>query len=183
MKRRPQITADAHNLKTIQNLFHIGMARDVGQLMCSTQGIHLNLGAGNGYKTLLHSVPLDYPAWDAEKDMIPFENETIQAVHAYHFMEHIKNIKFLLSEIDRVLVPGGYCNIVVPYYNSQLQHDSFDHVTWFTEKSFNLLFEQYSYEMTDYEFSLEINFQMIMGIVERNMCLMVQLVKTGKSND
>lgn len=180
MKQREKIIVDADQIETIQQLFKIGMAREVPKLLKKEGGLQLNLGAGNGFKVLKNTIPLDYPEWDAETDPIPFSDDSVDVCHAYHFLEHVKNIKFLLSEISRVLKPGGYCNIVVPYYSSQLQHICFDHVTPFTERSFENLFEQYSYEISEYNYSLKIHFQMIIGIVERNLCLMVQLVKVDE---
>lgn len=47
---------------------------------------------------------------------LPFDDETVSAVFSSHVFEHLfpDEIKRLVAEIRRVLVPGGVCRVVVP---------------------------------------------------------------------
>ena len=153
------------------------MSREVPRLLYNEGGKHINLGSGSGLKTIHNCIDIDYPEWDANKDRLPFEDNSIDVVRSYHFLEHIKNAKFVLEEVDRVLKPGGIMNNVVPYANSNAQFSSLDHVSFFNEKTFHRLFNEKTYKNTDYNFKLKVHAQWIIGIVERNLCLMTQLVK------
>lgn len=172
------IEVNFQDIKDINDLFYIGMSRKVPKLLTELNtSVNLNLGAGSGYKKINGTTPLDYPEWDAENDPIPYEDNSVDSIIALHFLEHIKNVKFVIEEIDRVLRPGGFANIVVPYYNSNLQFSNLDHYSYFNEKTFDRLFTESTYISTDYQFSLQVGTQFIIGIVERNLCLMTQLIK------
>jgi len=172
------IEINLEDIKSINDLFYIGMSRKVPELFTEVnEAVNLNLGAGSGFKKINGTIPLDYPDWNAESDKIPYDDNSVDSITALHFLEHIKNVKFVIEEIDRVLKPGGFANIVVPYYNSNLQFSNLDHYSYFNEKTFQRLFTESTYVSTDYKFSLEVGTQFIIGIVERNLCLMTQLVK------
>ena len=47
--------------------------------------------------------------------MLPFENNSIDAVLAFSIFEHIYNYNFLIKEIFRVLKPGGQLVGSVPF--------------------------------------------------------------------
>ncbi len=173
------IEIDIQDIKDINDLFYIGMSRKVPKLITGlNDGVNLNLGAGSGFKIINGTIQLDYPDWNAEFDKIPFEDNSVDSIHALHFLEHLKNPKFVIEEIDRVLKVGGFANIVVPYATSNLQFSNLDHYSYFNEKTFQRLFTENTYNSTDYDFKLKVGTQFIIGIVERNLCLMTQLVKT-----
>jgi SAM-dependent methyltransferase len=80
----------------------------------------LNLGAGpnwqrEGWHKLDHNIlfpfRLPHQAWD-----LPWEDETIEVVFASHVFEHISHywIEKTLSEINRVMIPGGILRILTP---------------------------------------------------------------------
>jgi ubiquinone/menaquinone biosynthesis C-methylase UbiE len=158
-----------------QELFKLGMARDVPQLV-TVEGRALNIGAGN--KQIAGAEPLDWPEWDADKEIIPFPDGTFATIYAFHFLEHVQSPVSLLLEMQRVLIAGGVINICVPYYNSQLMAQDLDHKhSRFCEQTWKLLFRNQYYNKNRIEWRLEERFNLICGIVERNMCLLTQLVK------
>ena len=173
-----KITIETNGINSINDLFYIGMSRNVPDLIMSNgTGVEINLGSGNN-KTIHGAIDIDYPEWDAEYQILPYDNNSVDVIHCYHFLEHIKNVTHVMKEIDRVLKVGGHANIVVPYYSSEIAFGNLDHRTFFTEKSFPRLFNETSYDNTGgYKFNLKVHFQFIIGIVERNMCLMLQVVK------
>ncbi len=76
-------------MKTIQDLFRIGMDREIPDVIDydkADDGVKLNLGAGN--KIIPGAVGLDLPKWNADTDNIPYADETVALIHAYHFLEH-----------------------------------------------------------------------------------------------
>jgi len=160
---------------TFEDLFQLGMDRNIciSHTLCETLG-KLNLGGGN--KQIQGAVNLDLPDWDAETMPIPFSDGSIGEIFAFHFLEHIQNTVGVLRECQRVLAVGGLLNVVVPYYKSQMAYHDLSHKRFFTECTFKNLFDQQFYSSSDKQgWSLEAEFCLIVGIVERNLCLMVQL--------
>lgn len=163
-------------MKTLVELFNTGMMRSYDDIKPSKRGVVLNLGAGN--KLIDGSVPLDYPRWDANTMPIPFPDGSIDMIHAYHLLEHIENIGFFMSEVQRVLKPGAHINIVVPYYNTHMQASDIFHVNVFTERTFEKMFN-HGYYGKDKIPAMDIATSFIMGDCESNLCLITQLVKVN----
>jgi len=162
-------------MKTLVELFNFGMMRNYHDIIPDKEsGLILNLGPGN--KTIPKTITLEYPEWDAEVDDIGFIDNSVEQIHAYHFLEHIRNVPHVIAECERVLKPGGHMNIVVPYYNSQLQAQDLDHKTPFTEHTFRTLFCTDYYSKNKVK-PMRIATNFIMGDCEKNLCLIVQLVK------
>lgn len=79
------------------------MDKKISQLKLFKNGIILNVGAGN--KNIRDSIPLDYPEWNADKDKIPYADESIVGIHCYHFLSMLniqpkffKNFKEFLCQ-------------------------------------------------------------------------------------
>lgn len=156
--------------------FGEGMDRTLPPIFERPEGFVLNLGAGN--KHISGTVPLDYPDWDAEVDLIPYGDGTVDGIIAYHFLEHVRNLFPLLSECQRVLKSGGVMQIVVPYGASDLAMQDMDHKRFFTEESWRTLFNNPYYNKNG-RWEFEVGFNLIAGVVHRNLILMTQLLKVG----
>jgi SAM-dependent methyltransferase len=79
---------------------------------------NLYIGGGglevDGYVNLdLFAVPGVDVAADAEQ--LPFAGEQFQRVECDAVLEHVRNPRQVMSEIRRVLEPGGYAHIVTPF--------------------------------------------------------------------
>jgi SAM-dependent methyltransferase len=159
---------------TLIEIFNIGMYRNYAPVLQNKTGLVLNLGAGE--KHITGSIPLDYPEWNAEISPIPYDDNSVDMIHAYHFLEHIANTSFIMSEIQRVLKPRGHVNIVVPYYNSSLMAQDPDHKRAFNERTWKNLFSTECYSK-DKVVPMEICTNFIMGDEERNLILLTQLRK------
>lgn len=165
-------------MKTLVDLFNLGMMRSHADIIHSVEGVVLNLGAGK--KVIPGAVPFDYPEWDANCDRLPYEDGTVDMIHAYHFLEHVKNIGFIMMEMQRVLKPGGHINIVVPYYTSHMQASDIFHEHVFTERTFEKMFN-YGYYEKDKIPAMDIVTNFIMGDQEYNLALICQLRKPLES--
>lgn len=163
--------------QTIIDNFKVGMLRDLPEFVPVPEGVILNLGAGE--KQIEGSISLGKEnGWFAPK--LPFDDGSIAAVYAQHFLEHLtgSEVVEMFEEVERVLKPGGVMNIVVPHYSSECAHQDLDHKTAWTESSFKNLFENKYYKGDiKRNWDLIIRTVVVMGLVERNMVVVAQLVK------
>jgi SAM-dependent methyltransferase len=129
---------------------------------------------GVGPKTnKLTDVPWIYP------QDLPFEDESVGAVHAHQFLEHFDGDDAIgiLREIERVLVPGGVAFVTVPYQGSSHWGQALDHKSTWNEETWNWLFDNEYYDHQGEPWKLKVHACFIMGIVIRNLDLFTQLVK------
>lgn len=162
---------------TIQELFLLGMKREVQQLI-EPQGTILEFGPGAS--PVPGAMGLEYPKWNGEMDAIPWPDESVDGIYAFHFFEHLPGTSVirLLREVERVLRPGGILTAVVPYYRSQFAFQDFDHKSIWTEENWKILFgTPYYSKNRETPWRLRVHFNLIIGIVERNLALMSQLIK------
>jgi SAM-dependent methyltransferase len=164
-------------METLIELFNFGMERNYDDIIPDFDPkVYHVLNLGPGHKGIKHTIPLEWPDWDAEVDAIPFPTRTIAQIHCYHFLEHIQNIVPLIIDMRRVLIPGGHINIVVPYYIGSMAFADADHKRFFSEKVWRNMFSNEHYEKHKVPF-MEIVTNMIMGDRLENLCLVTQLRK------
>ncbi len=120
-------------------------------------------------------VPYDFPEWNGETDRIPHEDNSVAAVVAFHFLEHLSNPVRMLKEMERVLVKGGVAYIVVPSHLGSMAYHDITHKTFFTLDTWKTLFSTPYYDTGEWKF--EIGFNAIIGITERNLAIFTQLIK------
>lgn len=168
---------------TIQNIFKLGMKRDIPELLPLAEGgLAFDCGA-SGKAVAPGAQPLGLPDWQFPLDQIPAEDGTVDTIHAYHFMEHLtgEDAIMFLAEVQRCLKPGGVLQFCIPYYNSSLASQDLTHKSFWTEESFRTLFRNHYYDPTagKIEWELDVHAIFIMAIVERNTALLGQIVKKG----
>jgi SAM-dependent methyltransferase len=186
----------------IQDLFALGMKREVAQPLDFPQGVVLNLGCGK--HELSGVINLDYPQWNAENYLIeipdnvrhslntsadyPFPidagtilvdcpSNSIAGIHAYHFLEHLRDPRRMLREMQRVLIPGGVINICVPHYWGSMAHHDLDHKNTYAIDTWANTFNAPWYTKDREGWKLRIHFNMLMAVTERNAAILTQLVK------
>lgn len=146
-------------------------------------GTWLNLGAGN--KHIEGAVSLDADNGWLAPYLDEYIDNSVQGIYAYHFFEHLSknDLIVMLRECERVLHPGRCINFLVPYYSSQIAFMDIDHKLFFNEKTFPTIFQNKYYSGTrdNNEWALCVHMQMIMGLEERNVALVGQLIK-GETN-
>jgi SAM-dependent methyltransferase len=166
----------------IASFFNAGMDRELYRLHnranvigANIIGLHLNVGAGN--KQIEGNIDLDLPDWDADTQPIPYQNDSVIVINAFHFLEHVYEPVRVLLEFQRVLKPGGLVNICVPYYSSSMAFQDLDHKHFFTENTWRILFSNHYYNKNQIEWRFKVGLNIIMGIEERCLCLLTQLIK------
>jgi hypothetical protein len=80
-----------------------------------------------------------------------------------------------------ILKVGGVMNIVVLYYDSSLQAQDLDHKSAWCETTWQTLFANPTYKrMEEPEvWRFKVGMNIMIAVVERNLCLMTQLIKDG----
>lgn len=159
----------------IQTWFALGMKREIPQLLLPANDLMYDIGT----ETAANVVPgcrVLPPGWRAPK--LPIESGVVGAYFAHHFFEHLSGecAIEMLRECERTLVIGGTLNVVVPYYNSQMQAQDLTHKTVWCETTWKTLFENQYYSI-DGPWELKVHGCFILGVVERNLALFTQLVK------
>lgn len=167
----------------VMDMFRVGMDRDVPRDHRTNtkandrrKDVVLNLGPGT--KHLEGTIEHEWPEWDAAADpSLPYADGGVDHIYAFHFLEHLADPRPVLRECQRVLRSGGTMNIVVPFYMSSMAFHDFDHKSFYTETCWDNLFREtyYTKGKTGWEFS--IGFNVIMGVVERNLALVTQLIR------
>lgn len=164
----------------LAEFFHLGMDRILPPFLKSTNGPQINLGYGS--KKMPEGVmSIGLPEWDAEKDPLPYKDESVVVIYALHFLEHIDNLFPLMHECQRVLKPEGWMNIVVPYGACHMALQDPTHVRFFNEDTWKTMFSNPYYDPSKglYEtWDLKPSLNVIMGVKGQNLALVTQLVKT-----
>lgn len=169
-------------MKNLNEFFRMGMKREIPELLDqpSTAPRAFNLGAG--LSRIEGAQSLDYTeGWDGMRHDIPAARSSVGAVYAFHFLEHLsgERVIYMLREVERVLVVGGVFNIVVPHRLGAMAFQDLDHKSFYTEDTWKELFFNPFYTkngtMESWRFRIHLN--VIMGIAERNLALLTQLVR------
>ena len=167
-------------IKSLEQRYFYGMKRDIAfQPVFPSESPHLELGPGNNPMGGM-DFTLDLPEWNGEHDHMPFEDSAITNIYAWHFFEHLTSdgVIHTLRECQRVLRRGGTINIMVPWYRSQMAAQDLDHKSVYTERTWEMLFQNSYYDVNKKGWRLEEVETFIMGQHERNLAIFTQLVRT-----
>lgn len=110
--------------------------------------MRLVIGVGEGFKKgqegvvgidILHGLNPDIQC-DIRQGIPPkFEDNVYDEINCEHVMEHIQlneDFIFVMTEMLRVLKPGGVVYIEVPHKDSDAAYESIEHTRYFTENTF-----------------------------------------------
>lgn len=163
----------------MRNLFLLGMKYLPAEIITPT-GLVVNLGAGNS--PIPGTISLDYPKWNAESDSLPFEDNSLDGIYAFHFLEHLSGVHVikLLADMQRKLKIGGVATFGTPHRLGSMAYHDLDHKTFWSEDTFKNLFKNPYYDKNrEQPWNFSIRFNMIMGLNERNLILFTQLQRTS----
>jgi predicted SAM-dependent methyltransferase len=162
---------------TLLDNFRVGMDRRVPDWLPFLPGPIINLGAGK--KRIDGTMALDLPDWHAGEPL-PFVEGEVSGILAYHFFEHLDGaiVVSVLREIERVLKPGGILNAVIPHWDSEAANQDIDHKSSWSESTWkNILLNPYYNTTVPRDWKLVEHTTMIMGLVQRNLVIVSQLVR------
>lgn len=169
----------------LRDFFETGMKRKIDIVDPIDDKVVLNLGSGSN--PIKGAVNLDLPNWNAADGSLTKANgkeycgESVDIIHAHHFLEHIPNVKEILWECQRVLKVGGCMYITVPWWNCQMAHQDLNHCNLFSLDTWKELFNNPFYETAQGKtlgiWRFEIALNTIMGIKETNLAILTQLIK------
>lgn len=122
----------------------------------------LKIDIGGGHKPKAGHVNIDMlvDGINLEKDLLPFDDNSVDEIYSSHCFEHIRNMKHLINEVVRVAKPGARVEIWTPHYTNPMAM-CFGHVVvwsemqwlqitkhfktnWFSENNF-IEFERFEY--------------------------------------
>ena len=103
----------------------------------------LDLGAGDQFlrdhvNTLgTKYYPIDYDQADFNKDNLPYSNNRFDVIFSLAVIEHLYNIDHFLSEVYRILKPGGIFYLSTPNFKYCYKsfYDDPTHVKPYTDES------------------------------------------------
>jgi len=161
-----------------ENLFKMGMDRDLPELLTPPAGLSIGLGE-SGTKNHGRDLSLGLPDWNWPRDAIPCEDGTVGIIHAYHFFEHLTGADAIemLFECQRVLVPGGVLQFCMPWAKTECALHDLTHKSWWCETSFKNLFNNYYDVVPGRTLKMRQHYLVLAGVVERNIAVIGQLVK------
>lgn len=162
----------------------IAINREMPRYVMPDSGIKLHLGAGT--KTIKGWHNLEYPAWDADKGLPEFADESVSEIACHNTLDHLTPVQVVktLRESQRVLKPGGTFTAITPHYASQLANECLMHSSRFAIDTWRNIFSERDYSASvdgregvefQWRFNIAVNF--IFGLSERNTFLVTQLVK------
>ncbi|MBO6538842.1 MAG: class I SAM-dependent methyltransferase [Rhizobiaceae bacterium] len=97
----------------------------------------------------------DYPGVDVVADLdkpLPFEEGEFDVVYSNQVYEHISDLIKLITEVHRILKPGGFMVASVPYFRSSWAAIDPTHVRQFTINSLHYFVEG-TLENANHEFT------------------------------
>jgi SAM-dependent methyltransferase len=107
----------------------------------SGRKLRLNLGCGMrrlpGYWNV-DRIPLDGVdiLADLEEPFSQLPDDSVEAIHCRHTLEHVTRFLELLAEVHRVTIPGGEIEAIVPHFSNPYGFSDPTHVRFFGLYSF-----------------------------------------------
>ena len=111
--------------------------------------IEIGCGSAKQVNDAIGIDQIDYPAVDIvcnlEKGLPFLPDNSVDAIYSFHFLEHLPDLGFFMSEIFRVLKPGGKNIGTVPHFSNPYYYSDYTHKIPFGLYSFCYFAEQTPY--------------------------------------
>jgi SAM-dependent methyltransferase len=101
------------------------------------ESVILELGCGPNKRTMnaIGVDAIDYDCVDIVGDALEvlerFPDSSVDAIHSFHFFEHMPDVSVVLDAMARVIRPGGKLEIVVPHFSNPYFYSDYTHKTFF----------------------------------------------------
>ena len=97
--------------------------------------LELGCGANKRIANAIGIDAIDYACVDLVGDAMEilksFPSGSVDAVHSYHFFEHLPDVSAMLDEIARIVKPGGRMEVVVPHFSNPHYYSDPTHRSFF----------------------------------------------------
>lgn len=74
----------------------------------------------------------------------PFKEASFEHIRCHSILEHVKSITVVMEELQRILIPGGTLEIIVPHYTSPVAWGNPTHTRGFGHETFLYYIKGYS---------------------------------------
>lgn len=112
------------------------------ELIAGLSTIKLDLGCGE--KKIAGAIGIDYMQLDGvdvvhnlEEPFTFIADNSVDEIHSRHVLEHLNDIEGILSEIYRILKPGGKFVVTVPHFSNPYYYSDYTHKRFFGLYSFD----------------------------------------------
>lgn len=139
--------------------------------LASVSPLQLDLASGSNKREGFIGVDIvDIPEVDIvhnlEQYPWPFADNSVDAVHMQHYLEHVRDIPPFINELYRVMRVGAVCKITAPYYSSIRAWQDPDHVRVISEATpfyFNKGWREIN-KLEHYPITADFDFESVWGI-------------------
>lgn len=109
---------------------------DLSELFVRRSPVVIDLGCGQKKRAGSVGIDaIDLPHVDIVADLndgLPFlPDESVDAIHSDHFLEHVERLEFIVAEIARVLKKGARAYISVPHFSNPYFYSDYTHRRFF----------------------------------------------------
>lgn len=111
-------------------------------MVISEKSLKIDLGCGSHKRDGFTGIDLfpgngvDQVA-DLEKGLPFLSDNSVDEFFTAHFLEHVRNLEFLLREIHLTLKPGGFVTVIVPHFSNPYFFSDYTHQRFFGLYSFD----------------------------------------------
>ncbi len=98
---------------------------------------------------------------DINKGLTFIPDSSIDEIYSSHFLEHVQNLEFVMSEIYRVLKPGGRKIGIVPHFSNPHYYSDYTHKNFFGLYTFYYMSKSSSLKRKVPTFYNNINFKVV----------------------
>ena len=109
---------------------------DLPAVLAADKPIILDLGCGKHKKPgrigidALEIEGVDIIA-DIDQGLPFFPDSSVDEIHSNHFLEHLRDLETVLTEMGRILKPGGRVQSFVPHFSNPHYYSDYTHKTFF----------------------------------------------------
>ena len=116
----------------------------LAELIRTQRGVlELGCGPARRHPDAVTVDALDFDGVDVVGDVFEvlasIPDRSVDAVHSYHFLEHVEPLSRVVGELARVLKPGGLLHTVVPHFSNPYFYSDYTHRQMFGLYSFSYL--------------------------------------------
>jgi len=116
----------------------------LAQLVAARRGVlELGCGPARRHADAVTIDALEFEGVDVVGDVFEvlasIPDGSVDAVHSYHFLEHIEPLPRIVGELARILRPGGLLHAVVPHFSNPYFYSDYTHRQPFGLYSFSYL--------------------------------------------